>query len=137
LQHARWDVAPTAGGLESDVLRYQLPVAMLRDLRRQLEQHSALGRLGETLEEVPRVRRELGFPPLVGPIRQLIAAQAVYNVLGGPRARRWAGLATGPSPRAPRPPGGPWAAPRRGRRTSRSAGSCWARTSPSASGPPT
>jgi pyruvate carboxylase subunit B len=74
-----------AGGIDSDVLRYQMPAFMLEDIHRQLEQHNALGRLREALEEVPRVRRELGFPPLVAPIRQIVAAQAVYNVLGGDR----------------------------------------------------
>ena len=85
LRRILWDVAPTASGLDPDVLRHQMPAAMLDDLHRQLEQHHAQGRLAEALEEVPRVRRELGFPPLVGAIGRLIAAQAVYNVLGGDR----------------------------------------------------
>jgi pyruvate carboxylase subunit B len=79
------DGASSAGALDSDVLRHQLPASMLEDLHRQLEQHNAQGRLGEALEEVPRVRGELGFPPLVAPVRQLVATQAVYNVLGGER----------------------------------------------------
>jgi pyruvate carboxylase subunit B len=58
---------------------------MLADLRGQLDQHNALGRLRDALEEVPRVRGELGWPPLVAPVRQIVATQAVYNVLGGDR----------------------------------------------------
>ncbi len=85
LRRVLWDVPPTASGLDSDVLRHQMPASMLDDLHRRLEQHNALGRLPEALEEVARVRRELGFPPLVGPIGRLIAVQAVYNVLGGDR----------------------------------------------------
>jgi len=70
---------------DSDILRYQMPAFLLEDIHGQLERHNGLGRLREALDEVPRVRRELGFPPLVAPIRQLIAEQAVYNVLGGDR----------------------------------------------------
>jgi pyruvate carboxylase subunit B len=76
---------PAAGGIDSDILRYQMPAFMLEDIHRQLESHNALARLREALDEVPRVRRDLGFPPLVAPVRQLIASQAVYNVLGGDR----------------------------------------------------
>jgi pyruvate carboxylase subunit B len=58
---------------------------MLEDIQRQLVQHNAAERLREALEEVQTVRRELGHPPLVAPIRQMIASQAVYNVIGGDR----------------------------------------------------
>lgn len=75
----------TAGRTDSDILRYQMPAFLLEDIHGQLERHNALGRLREALDEVPRVRRELGYPPLVAPVRQLIAEQAVYNVLGGDR----------------------------------------------------
>jgi pyruvate carboxylase subunit B len=85
VRRAPADGAAPAGGHDSDVLRHQLPASMLEDLHRQLEQHNAQGRLREALDEVPRVRGELGFPPLVAPVRQLVATQAVYNVLGGER----------------------------------------------------
>jgi len=78
-------LSPAADRVDSDILRYQMPALMLEDIHRQLDGHNALDRLRDALEEVPRVRRELGFPPLVAPIRQLIAAQAVYNVLGDDR----------------------------------------------------
>jgi pyruvate carboxylase subunit B len=85
MRGASVDAVATLGGLESDVLRHQLPALMLDDLHRQLEQHRAESRMREALEEVPRVRAELGFPPLVAPVRQIVATQAVYNVLGGDR----------------------------------------------------
>lgn len=78
-------LSPAADRIDSDILRYQMPAFMLEDIHRQLDRHNALGRLREALAEVPRVRHELGYPPLVAPIRQIIATQAVYNVLGESR----------------------------------------------------
>lgn len=78
-------LSPAADRVDSDILRYQMPAFMLEDIHRQLDQHNALARMREALGEVPRVRRELGLPPLVAPIRQIIATQAVYNVLGEKR----------------------------------------------------
>lgn len=77
--------APCGGGLDSDVVRYQLPALLLKDVRRQLDEHGVADRLPDALAEVPRISDELGWPPLVSPIRQLIAAQAVYNALGDGR----------------------------------------------------
>ena len=78
-------LSASADRVDSDILRYQLPGAMLDDLRRQLTEHEAESRLRETLEEVIRIRGELGHPPLVAPLRQLIASQAVFNVISGNR----------------------------------------------------
>jgi pyruvate carboxylase subunit B len=78
-------LSPAADRIDSEILRYQMPAFLLEDVHRHLERHQALDRMRDVLEEVPRVRRELGLPPLVAPIRQMIAAQAVYNVLGGDR----------------------------------------------------
>jgi pyruvate carboxylase subunit B len=78
-------LSPLADRIDSDILRYQMPGFMLEDIHHQLAQHQASERLREALEEVPRVRRELGYPPLVAPIRQMIGTQAVYNVIGGER----------------------------------------------------
>jgi pyruvate carboxylase subunit B len=58
---------------------------MLEDIFHQLAAHDAADRLDEVMDEANRVRRELGYPPLVAPVRQLIAAQAVFNVVGGER----------------------------------------------------
>jgi pyruvate carboxylase subunit B len=58
---------------------------MLEDIYHQLAAHNAADRLSDVLEEANRVRRDLGYPPLVAPIRQMIATQAVYNMIGGDR----------------------------------------------------
>jgi pyruvate carboxylase subunit B len=62
-----------------------MPGFMLEDIHNQLDAEGASDRLEDALEEANVVRRELGYPPLVAPIRQMIATQAVYNVLGGDR----------------------------------------------------
>jgi pyruvate carboxylase subunit B len=59
-----------------------MPGFMIEDIQRQLDTHGAADRFDQVLKEVTRVRDELGDPPLVAPIRQMIASQAVFNVLG-------------------------------------------------------
>jgi pyruvate carboxylase subunit B len=78
-------LSPVADRVDASILRYQMPGLMLEDVHRQLAAHNAGGRMAEVLEEANRVRLELGYPPLVAPIRQMIATQAVYNVIGGDR----------------------------------------------------
>jgi pyruvate carboxylase subunit B len=78
-------LSPFADRVDADILRFQVPGHMLEDVHQQLRSHGAEGRLKEALEEIPRVRKDLGYPPLVAPIRQLIATQAVLNVIGGER----------------------------------------------------
>src|SRR5581483_2104828 len=65
--------------------RYRATGLALDDLYRRLRELGAGERLREVLDEVSRVRAELGHPPLVSPIRNMIAAQAVLNVTGGAR----------------------------------------------------
>src|SRR5487761_222502 len=79
------DLSPVADRVDASILRYQMPGQMLEDVHRQLDERNASGRMHEVLEEANRVRLELGYPPLVAPIRQMIATQAVYNVIGGAR----------------------------------------------------
>jgi pyruvate carboxylase subunit B len=79
------DLSPFADRVDASILRYQMPGLMLEDVHRQLAERNASGRLPEVLEEANRVRKDLGYPPLVAPIRQMIATQAVYNVIGGDR----------------------------------------------------
>jgi pyruvate carboxylase subunit B len=79
------DGGPSGERAGADVLRHGLPASLLEDLRRELDQHQAGERLDEALAEVGRVREELGYPPLVTPVRQLVASQAVYNLLGEER----------------------------------------------------
>ncbi len=76
---------PVADRVDASILRYQMPGSMLEQVYRELAVHNAGGRTVEVLEEANRVRLELGYPPLVAPIRQMIATQAVYNVIGGDR----------------------------------------------------
>ena len=78
-------LSPVADRVDASILRYQMPGLMLEDIVHQLDAHKAGGRLAEVLDEANRVRLELGYPPLVAPIRQMIATQAVYNVIEGDR----------------------------------------------------
>jgi len=65
------------------VLLWQIPGGMISNLSSQLKDQGALGRMDEVLAEVPRVRRELGYPPLVTPTSQIVGTQATLNVLMG------------------------------------------------------
>jgi oxaloacetate decarboxylase alpha subunit len=68
------------------VYEHQVPGGMISNLESQLKEQNALDRLPEVLEEIPRVRAEVGFPPLVTPMSQIVGTQAVLNVLSG---KRW------------------------------------------------
>jgi len=63
----------------------QVPGGMMSNLANQLREQNALDRIREVFEEIPRVREDLGFPPLVTPTSQIVGTQAVYNVLAGER----------------------------------------------------
>jgi pyruvate carboxylase subunit B len=78
-------LSPVADRVDASILRYQMPGLMVEDIYHQLGAHNALDRLDEVMEEANRVRKDLGYPPLVAPVRQMIATQAVYNVIGGER----------------------------------------------------
>ncbi|HTW77771.1 MAG TPA: pyruvate carboxylase subunit B [Thermoplasmata archaeon] len=69
------------------ILLHQVPGGMLSNLLSQLHEQEALDRLPEVLAEVPRVRADLGYPPLVTPTSQIVGVQAVVNVLTGERYR--------------------------------------------------
>ncbi|MGP8135987.1 MAG: pyruvate carboxylase subunit B [Thermoplasmata archaeon] len=70
---------------DGDILLHQVPGGMLSNLLSQLQEQDALARLPEVLLEIPRVRRDLGYPPLVTPTSQIVGIQAVLNVLAGTR----------------------------------------------------
>ena len=70
-------------GVDTSVLLVQVPGGMMSNLANQLREQNALERMDEVLAEVPRVRRELGYPPLVTPTSQIVGVQAVLNVLFG------------------------------------------------------
>ncbi len=63
----------------------QVPGGMISNLSNQLKEQGALGRMNEVLAEIPRVREDLGYPPLVTPTSQIVGTQAVLNVLTGKR----------------------------------------------------
>ena len=63
----------------------QVPGGMISNLANQLKEQGALNRMGEVLAEIPRVREDLGFPPLVTPTSQIVGTQAFFNVLAGER----------------------------------------------------
>lgn len=81
--YERFDYAKKERPLDLGVIIHQIPGGMLSNLIYQLEQQRALHRLDDVLKEVPRVREDLGWPPLVTPTSQIIGAQAVLNVLVG------------------------------------------------------
>ena len=68
-----------------NILKYQVPGGMLSNLMNQLKQQGALDKLEEVLKEVPRVRKDMGYPPLVTPLSQMVGTQAVLNVISGER----------------------------------------------------
>lgn len=70
---------------DTDALTYQIPGGMLSNLVSQLKQQNAIDRLPEVLAETPRVRADLGYPPLVTPMSQMVGVQAATNVLVGER----------------------------------------------------
>ncbi len=72
-------------GVDVNALRYQVPGGMLSNLVSQLKQQGAEDKYEEVLAEVPRVRADLGYPPLVTPSSQIVGTQAVLNVLAGER----------------------------------------------------
>ncbi|MFP6800885.1 MAG: sodium-extruding oxaloacetate decarboxylase subunit alpha [Pseudomonas sp.] len=63
----------------------QVPGGMMSNLANQLKEQGALSRINEVFAEIPRVREDLGFPPLVTPTSQIVGTQAVFNVLAGER----------------------------------------------------
>lgn len=82
-------------GYDSRILVAQVPGGMLTNLESQLKQQNAADRLGDVLAEIPRVREDLGFIPLVTPTSQIVGTQAVLNVLTGERYKTIAKETTG------------------------------------------
>lgn len=76
---------PFVMGTETDALNYQVPGGMLSNLIAQLKAQNSIDRLEEVLAEVPNVRKDLGYPPLVTPMSQMVGVQAANNVLAGER----------------------------------------------------
>ncbi len=76
---------PKALTTNPNILKYQVPGGMLSNLMSQLKAQDAMDRYDEVLKEVPRVRKDLGYPPLVTPLSQMVGTQSVLNVLLGER----------------------------------------------------
>jgi pyruvate carboxylase subunit B len=76
---------PISEQIDTNVLIYQIPGGMLSNLVSQLKEQNAVDKYAAVLEEMPRVREELGYPPLVTPTSQIVGTQAVLNVLMGER----------------------------------------------------
>ena len=79
---------PKSMANDTQCLTYQIPGGMLSNLLSQLKQMNALDRLDEALLETPRVREDMGYPPLVTPTSQMVGVQAVTNVLQGERYKK-------------------------------------------------
>ncbi len=71
--------------VDTNALIYQVPGGMLSNLVSQLKQAGKEDKLEEVLQEVPRVREDAGYPPLVTPSSQIVGSQAVFNIIGGER----------------------------------------------------
>jgi len=72
-------------GVDAEILTSQIPGGMLSNLAAQLAQQNALDKMKQVLDEVPRVRQDMGYPPLVTPSSQIVGTQATLNVLTGER----------------------------------------------------
>lgn len=102
-KYAKWEGA--LKGIDSRILIAQVPGGMLTNMEGQLKEQGAADRIDEVLEEIPRVRKDLGYIPLVTPTSQIVGTQAVINVLTGERyksiTKETAGLLKGEYGAAP------------------------------------
>ena len=80
-----WQFESDYTGVDTRVLSNQVPGGMISNLSNQLKEQGALDRMNEVLLEIPKVRKDLGYPPLVTPTSQIVGTQAVLNVLTGAR----------------------------------------------------
>ena len=76
---------PAVMGIKADILKYQVPGGMLSNMIANLKDMNALDKFDEALAEIPAVRKDMGYPPLVTPLSQMVGNQAVQNVLLGER----------------------------------------------------
>ena len=94
-------------GVDSRILVAQVPGGMLTNMENQLKDQNALDKFNEVLEEIPRVREDLGFIPLVTPTSQIVGSQAVLNVLSKERyksiSKETAGVLAGEYGKTPAP----------------------------------
>ena len=72
-------------GVDINILKSQIPGGMISNMENQLREQNSLDKLDEVLKEIPRVRKDMGYPPLVTPTSQIVGSQATLNVLTGER----------------------------------------------------
>ncbi|SVA81784.1 uncharacterized protein METZ01_LOCUS134638, partial [marine metagenome] len=70
-------------GVDINILKSQIPGGMISNMENQLKEQNAIDKLDKVLEEVPRVRKDMGYPPLVTPTSQIVGSQATLNILTG------------------------------------------------------
>jgi len=96
---------PKVMGVDANTLLYQVPGGMLSNLVSQLKQAGKSDKFEEVLREIPRVREDSGYPPLVTPTSQIVGTQAVFNVINGERyktvTKEFKGLVRGEYGRTP------------------------------------
>jgi pyruvate carboxylase subunit B len=80
-----WQFESAYTGVDTRVLVNQVPGGMISNLSNQLKELEALNRMNDVLNEIPRVREDMGYPPLVTPTSQIVGTQAVLNVMTGAR----------------------------------------------------
>ena len=76
---------PKSFEINPNILTYQVPGGMLSNMIKQLSDQGAMDRYEEVLKEIPKVRKDLGYPPLVTPMSQMVGTQSVLNILSGER----------------------------------------------------
>ena len=94
-------------GVDANTLLYQVPGGMLSNLLKQLKDAGKEDQLDAVLQEIPRVREDSGYPPLVTPTSQIVGTQAVFNVILGERykmvTKEFKGLVHGDYGKTPAP----------------------------------
>ncbi len=100
-------ISPKMLGVDANTLLYQVPGGMLSNLLKQLKDAGKEDKLEEVLQEIPRVRKDSGYPPLVTPTSQIVGTQAVFNVILGERykmvTKEFKGLVHGDYGKTPAP----------------------------------
>ena len=76
---------PKSFEVNPNILTYQVPGGMLSNMISQLKEQGAMNRYEDVLREIPKVRKDMGYPPLVTPMSQMVGTQAVLNILSGER----------------------------------------------------
>ena len=104
---ANGQISPKSLGVDANTLLYQVPGGMFSNMLKQLKDAGKEDKLDEVLKEIPRVREDAGYPPLVTPTSQIVGTQAVFNVIMGERykmvTKEFRGLVHGDYGKTPAP----------------------------------